>query len=92
LVELTGEILYRQVWSMGKVALVRYGVCYSLAKDAVATLLKQLRCKTKEVIHIDIAQRLQVELEVLVELVLQTKSLYLKRGTLFYVYTKISHD
>jgi hypothetical protein len=64
LVELTRQVLYGEVLLASEVAIICDGVGYGLAEDAVAALLEQFWCKTKEVIHIDIAQRLEVELEI----------------------------
>jgi hypothetical protein len=64
LVELAREELHGEILSASKVAIICNSVGYCLAKDAVAALFKELRCKTKEVVHIDVAQRLEVELEI----------------------------
>jgi hypothetical protein len=92
LVELTREVLYGEVLGVGEVARVGDGVSDSLTKDAIAALLEELRCKTKKVVHIDVAQRVEVELEVEVELVHEALCFHLESRSLFYIDSIVCHD
>ena len=64
LVELTREELHSQRGHTLRVALVRNEVGDNLAKDTIAALFEQFVRETKEVVNIEVAQRLDIKTQV----------------------------
>ncbi len=79
LVELPGDELHGKIPLACEVALVSNGVRYTLAKDAVTALLQQFWRESEQVIDAEVAQLLQVELQVLVEFLTQALCLNAER-------------
>ena len=84
LVELTGNILHRQIPLAAEVQVLRHDIRHPLAKDAVFALLQQVLAESEQVVHAKIAHPADVQLQVLVQLATQALRLHTKPFSFLY--------
>ena len=78
LVELTGNVLYRQIGLPFQRQRLHDGVGHRLAKDAVFAFLHEVLTEAEEVVHAQVTQGADVQPEVLVQFASETLRLYSK--------------